>query len=47
MITETCPTCPGNRQFELLDEPEQDGRHWYVCPCCGTRKLLPEVIENA
>lgn len=38
-----CP-CPGNREFEMLNEPENEiGQHWYVCPCCGTRKLLPEL----
>ena len=38
-----CP-CPGNREFEMLDEPtNEQGQNWYVCSCCGSRKLLPEI----
>lgn len=39
-----CP-CSG-RPFEMLDEPpNQWGQYAYVCPCCGTRKLFPEIKE--
>lgn len=32
--------CPGDRPFEMLDEPPVMDKFWYVCPCCGTRKLM-------
>ena len=37
--------CPGGRPFEMLDEPPVLDSHWHVCPCCGTRKLIPEVPQ--
>jgi hypothetical protein len=37
--------CGGNRFFEPLDEPGEDGKKWHVCPCCGTRKLLPLALQ--
>lgn len=39
-----CP-CPGNREFETLDQPiDENGQSLYVCSCCGTLKLLPELV---
>jgi len=41
-----CP-CPGNREFETLDQPiDENGQSLYVCSCCGTLKLLPELVET-
>lgn len=34
--------CGGEREFEPLAEPPVMEKVWHVCPCCGTRKLLPE-----
>lgn len=38
--------CAGNREFETLDQPiDGNGQSLYVCSCCGTLKLLPELED--
>lgn len=39
--------CPGEREFEMLDEPRVLDKFWHVCPCCGQRKLLSPLQEDA
>lgn len=38
--------CPGERPFEMLDEPPVLDKFWHVCACCGKRVLLSALAGD-